>query len=248
MGRKKKQVIQEEELTVNPKEVVEETKVEELEVKEEETSKVATKSSFTYTGKVTVTIKKGDKPYFTKTYKNSGRWPLFKFFDYCLRGEFTVAEGLRPKFVDLFYLVNEGGVVPYITDEPLTPPPYHTLNQFYTNGDMTRVSLTSYPYLTTPAMKEQDNTNTAGIGYNSITYKFNIPFTQLAATDNGINLICLYGKNNQGIYDNPSCFFFIDDGNGNLGNLVADLIQPDMKLSDFSLYLEWELCVGNNNQ
>lgn len=221
MGRKKKQV---EEVI----EIPQEEKVEEI----LETSK--TKSSLTYTGKIKVTLKKGDKVYTTKTFKNAGRWPLFRFFDHCLRGEYNFAEQYRPKFIDLFYIEN-AGIVPSIGDGQADT----TLYYFYNDNRMDRISLTSYPYLTTPAITYINNVPEAGIGSCSVTYKFNIPFTQLATTDEtGINLICLYGKANQGIYYSPSCFFFVTDEYGNLGNLLEGLVEPGMKLSDYSLFIE----------
>ena len=236
MGRKKQDVIIEEELNKEADSSKEESALE---------STIRTTSSFTYTGKVKVSIKKGDKVYSTKTYKNAGRWPLFKFFDYALRGEYTQADFYRPKVVNLFYLDN-AGVIPTINDSDNNPdvgsrvPPYHTLFDFYEHDLMKKVSIIGYPYLTTPAVTEKDNTETAGIGFHSVTYKFNIPFTQIGDVSNGINTICLYGKINQTDLANPSCFFFVEDPDhpGYFGNLLEDLIEEGMKLSDFSLLLE----------
>ena len=161
---------------------------------------------------------------------------------------------LNTKYVDLFYLEN-AGVIPTISDVDNNTPsslrvaPYHTLYDFDSAGLLQRVSLLSYPYLTTPAVSEKDNRADAGIGSHSVTYKFNIPFTQIGDVNNGINTICLYSNYNKGDLGNPSCFFFIDDGTGTntFGNLIEGLIKEGMTLSEFNLFLEWEIAVGNTN-
>ena len=121
MGRKKK-------ITEEPKKEV----------------KVDTSSnSFSYTGKINVSLKKGNKTCFTKQFKNKGRWPLFYFFNMCLRGDYKTADFYRPKFINAFgddTLI--GYPEPTITDDISLN---EGMKKYFNKEATTMVS--SYPYI-----------------------------------------------------------------------------------------------------
>ena len=63
-------------------------------------AEVSNKQSFSYEGSVKMQIQRNGKIVSTKTFKNSGRMPLFKFLCNCLAGVYS--EQSRPVKLKLF--------------------------------------------------------------------------------------------------------------------------------------------------
>lgn len=205
-------------------------------------------SSFEYAGKINVTLKKGNKTYFTKQFKNKGRWPLFYFLNMCLKGDYSKASLYRPKYIDAFGNTSwENQVPPNITDDDLTDV---TIDKYFKTEN--RVTVTSYPYLSVPDAKAELKSGSTylNIGTSNITYKFNIPFTQIIS-DKPINAFALYalpaqGNGREALSDvsNPCAFFFIINDQGKVVNLIEEL-DGSFVSDDYNLYIEWTLSVSN---
>lgn len=227
MGRKKK--VQEE--PTQPKEIKVETPV----------------NSVSYTGVISVSLQKGKKTYFTKQYRNKGRWPLFYFLNCCLRGDYGVADLYRPKYINAFGDASwEDKDEPNITDEEGS---IVSIDQYFTEAY--RKTVSSYPYLSLPDIEtEIEDKN---IGSSMITYKFNIPFSQISNIHH-INAFALYAEpvrtgtsgTARNAIDNPCAFFFIlDEETHKVIDLMKGLDDQDLG-DEYNLYIQWTLSISNS--
>jgi len=210
-----------------------------------EVEPVISADAFSYSGKINVSLQKNGKTYFTKTYKNSGRWPLFYFLNICLRGDYEQADIYRPRFIDLFGLETlTGQNVPTIIDPETNGAELHSVNKYSTYfNNSTRVSLMSYPYMSDPDISVV-NTSDIQIGSSKITYKFTIPFTQLNLNNANptINAFTLTWK--QGNFADANAFFFITDDQNKVVNLLAGLNGAALG-DEYNFYIEWTLKITN---
>ena len=202
-------------------------------------------NSFAYTGKINVSLKRGNKTCFSKQFKNKGRWPLFHFLNVCLSGNYSSADAFRPRYINAFGNQEWEGKVEPVIDDSGTPGTtmidYFNLN--------TKKTVSSIPYLSIPDVETiRENVQ---IGSSFIKYKFNIPFSQIVDKEH-INAFALYAApiNNSGDLnkiEQPCVFFFLKDENNNVINLLninpEDPIIPDSE--EYSIYIEWKLSVGN---
>ena len=225
MGRKKKSQVEE-----PKKEIKVETPV----------------NSVSYTGVINVSLQKGKKTYFNKTFRNKGRWPLFYFLNMCLRGDYGNAELYRPKYINVFGNEDwEGKEEPKIQDDDTSA----LITNYFT--ETCRKTESSYPYFTLPDISVKPETN---IGTSSITYKFNIPFTQMSDVHH-INAFALYAEpvkastgdtTARSDISNPCAFFFVlDEKTRKVINLLQDV--TDQELGDeYNLYIQWTLSISNS--
>lgn len=217
-------------------------------VQPKEAEPIISSDAFSYSGKINVSLQKNGKNYFTKTYKNSGRWPLFYFLNICLRGDYEQADIYRPRFIDLFGLETlTGQNVPTIIDPEENSVELHSSNKYSTYfNDNTRVSLMSYPYMSDPdvsVVNPASNPNIQ-IGSSKVTYKFTIPFTQLNLNISNptINAFTLTWK--QGNIQDANAFFFVLDENNKIANLLEGLNGTQLG-DEYNFYIEWTLKITN---
>lgn len=233
MGRKKKSQVEE-----PKKEIKVETPV----------------NSVSYTGVINVSLQKGKKTYFNKTFRNKGRWPLFYFLNMCLRGDYGNAEMYRPKYINAFGNEDwEGEPEPDISDENTSI----RMSQYF--SERSRITVSSYPYMSLPDVEKEivrrqsDTNEPLNIGSSTITYKFNIPFTQITDIHH-VNAFALYaapvksqaaGTTAIDDIENPCAFFFILDEDRNVINLMDGLEEADLG-DEYNLYIEWTLSISNS--
>lgn len=200
-----------------------------------------------YKGEIKVTVKKGNKVLSSQKYKNAGRWPLFYFLNNALKGDYSLAENWRPKFILLFQAAPEGDDIPIITTEGAT---WDSQIQKYANYEH-KSSFTPVPYSEDPVVYK---TESLGIGSGYIIYKFIIPFTHIDIKKD-TNLIGIYSKeavNSGNInYGEPSMYFFIPKGttppdNTKLGNIVQ--LDDNEKDTEYNLFIEWKLTISNETK
>ena len=193
-----------------------------------------------YTGTVNVKILKKDQVYSSRTFKNSGRWPLFYFLAGCLAGDYLTMETFRPKYIDLFNITKDGGTsVPEINSTT-------NLSDYFNTDE--RVSTNTYPYSSQPDISRKfDGANESegvGIGEASATFKFMIPFTQLQSEGGvikDIKAVCLYCDYNKSNFPNPSAFFFVVDPDDptTLTSLIENANEFNSAyINEYSLYIE----------
>ena len=207
----------------------------------------ASDTSFSYTGTINVSLKKGNKTYFTKRYKNKGRWPLFTFLNRCLRGDYNNAEAFRPKYINAFgndSWINQDP--PDITDENTTEG--HNIGDYFKEDY--RVTVSSYPYLSLPDVWDNPYNPTLNIGESSVTYKFDIPFSQILS-DKPVCAFALYAapvtasgdQSHLTDINNPCAYFFILDEHGKVTDMLKDVRES--YTDEYNLYIEWTLSISN---
>ncbi len=205
--------------------------------------------SLSYTGKINVSLKKGKKVYFKKQFKNKGRWPLFFFITQCLRGDYTSADTFRPKYINVFGNPEwKGQPEPQITDDDSS---LVMLDDYFKRDN--NLSVISYPIM---ALPDVDLITEDNIGLSKITYKFNVPFSQLKERTN-INAFALYAKQvkitsldktDLSCVNNPCAFFFIVDDQGRILDLMDGLAEQNIEQhigDEYNLYIEWTLAISN---
>lgn len=235
MGRKKKVVEKPQEVTIS-----------------------SPSNSFGYSGKINVSLKKGNRTYFKQEYKNHGRWPLFYFLNLCLAGNYNSADQYRPRFINVFdFNVNGENLldkpVPTIRDNASSDG--EKIGTYFNEENC--VTLISYPVMSRPEVEHDPNQ----IGTSSITFKFTIPFTQIALKDSHhIEGFALYADQPAGnagtlIDDtlltnikNPCVYFFLNDGGSEpkVKDLLANVGQANLG-DEYNLYVEWTLSISNQS-
>ena len=228
MGRKKKVVEEPQEVTIN-----------------------SPSTSFGYSGKINVSLRKGNRTYLKKEYKNHGRWPLFYFLNMCLAGNYTSADAYRPRFIHVFDFNLTGQPVPTIKDDSSSSA--EQIATYFKSQNC--VSLIAYPFMSAPDITYESNE----IGKSIVTYKFTIPFTQIALKESGhIEGFALYADQPRGGDDtqadlltsikNPCVYFFLNDGQAQpkVIDLLADVGQAALG-DEYNLYIEWTLSVSNQS-
>ena len=205
-------------------------------------------TSFAYKGEIHVSLQKNKKTYFTKTYKNHGRWPLFYFINMCLAQDYSSAESYRPKFINVFdFSLGDTAYPPTIEDG--SDDPNHQIANYFNSANC--ISMIAYPYNSQPDVKYEPEEN----GSSIITYKFTVPFTQInfksdpariegfalyaSPTDASVNPVEL------SCISNPCAYFFLTDSiSGKIVNLLKDL-NTDSLGDEYNLYIEWTLSIVN---
>lgn len=89
------------------------------------------------------------------------------------------------------------------------------------------------PYMDNP----KDEYTDSGIGSASVTYKFTVPFTQIA-TQKGVNILGLY-SNTYNDHEDVAAFIMVEDSEhpGYFGNILTPE-ELQMSLDDYNLYIE----------
>lgn len=203
-------------------------------------------NSVSYTGVINVSLQKGKKTYFNKQFRNKGRWPLFYFLNMCLRGDYGNAELYRPKYINAFGNENwENHPEPNISDTDTSVK----IKDYF--EEINRKTVSSYPYLSLPDIENNPQDN---IGSCLITYKFNIPFSQISDVHH-INAFALYAEpvkahtgdtTARSDINNPCAFFFIvDEETQNVINLMDGLTDEDLG-DEYNLYIQWSLSISNS--
>ena len=126
-------------------------------------------SRIEYNGKIKVLVKKKNKTIISKSFKNSGRYPLFSFIAQCLVGNYKDAEINRPYSIVLFSIqkgTSITGILNTIADDG-------NLN-FYAKND-NKLTYGEFPIRTLPNI----TVNRGGIGDAKVTYSFIIPFIHI---------------------------------------------------------------------
>ena len=197
-----------------------------------------------YKGDVKISVIKRNKTVSIKKFKNSGRYPLFQFIVECLAGNYKNADIHRPYSLALF-TIGSKDVQTKEEDLQLTKI-YSNIKEYgighYATAEK-RVTYGDVVIKTVPKVEVKSNV----IGNASITYTFNIPFSHIyTESDTGINLICLYDRENRRIYDNPSAFFFsVDENTQKVVNLVDSELLKDNSAVNYNLIIEWTLNISN---
>lgn len=173
-----------------------------------------------YSGKVTVKLQQGNRILSSRQSTNSGGESMFKFIAYCLAGDYSVAEELRPCKVMLFH-----------NDED-TPAGAKA-----TTGN---ASLCNFKYTENKSIPANTSTETAQW---STTYHFRIPYAWIRGNKN-INTVCLYGKNAQ-VPENTSlgdyaAWYQFTDGTGN--NWVP---IETANLDNTNIIIDWTVSIEN---
>lgn len=186
-------------------------------------------STFTYHGRVTLTIKDGNKIIKQIELVNHGAEPLFRFFSYCLAAKYSDAEPLRPFKIKLFYnpQFDQG------TEAEVAPEDYAPETVINDNV----VVSSPFIYLNKPA-----SVNQAGENWSTYLH-FVIPYAYI--TGNKVNQICLYGLSTSDT-DNEkySAVYYIQKLN-NKNKAVHDTIEVEQNKDTYSLIVEWQLAVSN---
>lgn len=159
----------------------------------------------------------------------------------CLRGDYKTADVYRPKYINAFGKDSWiGENEPLITDEPGVG---ESISSYFNSNYITTV--TSYPYLALPDIDVSGkNPNPKNIGSSQITYKFDIPFSQIDSTK-PINALALYAKpvrndtGELGQVANPCAYFFVLDKDKKIADMIEEVRQQGSSISDdYNLYVE----------
>ena len=73
--------------------------------------------SIGYSGRIKLALRSGRTVILTKTYNNNGFSPLFEFLSYCLAGQYSAANEIRPSRIMLWYSSEEPTVYEVINSE-----------------------------------------------------------------------------------------------------------------------------------
>lgn len=178
-----------------------------------------------YKGDVKITIRKGDVGIYSKTYHNAGRIPMFKFIAWCLCGEYASAQGLRPKFVQLFNRTSVTTGTPVSSDVTWDNDMQYMSNKVIYNG--------------TPLPETDEDNNKA-----SASFSFTVPFSQV--TSGRINVFALFSQENYGSTSNPSAYFLLTKMED--GEEVWDELLPNINIdnsNDYNIYIQWVITISN---
>lgn len=180
-------------------------------------------SKISYSGKVTVTIRRGNTPIATKVFKNSGNKPLFKFFCQCLAGNYKEGEIFRPTKIKLFY--NSTADINEAKKRPME-------NITAKSGFMTQ---TSNPVVDASADGASCST----------TFHFLIPNAYIYNTEgNQINQICLYNTRAVNDVSTEDCLAYFLMSNEDNDEWAT--ITPSG--NDFNLIVDWEMILQNGGK
>lgn len=218
--------------------------------KKESLENVSSKvNSIGYQGHIKVSVLKKDKLISTRKFNNSGRYPLFQFITDCLAGNYKNAEIHRPYCLALFTI---GGETDNLESDSLK---WSEIKDNIKTSDnkigyyaqsKNKVTYGDLFLKTVPKVEVKSGI----IGNASITYTFNIPFSHIyTESKTGINLVCLYDRENRRNYDNPSAFFFVmnDDGT-RVTSLVDTELLTDNSAVNYNLIIEWTLDISNKEE
>ena len=219
------------------------------------TSITCPSDSFVYTGKIKVSLMRGNKKCFTKEYTNHGRWPLFYFVNLCLRGDYDTADAMRPRFINIFDFASDENY-PLVTGVNVPPiivdggPAAQQIGTYFKSAN--KVTLLAYPCMSLP-----DVSYTAGeVGTSSVVFKFTVPFTQIALKPSqSIQGFALYPVQTTAATDptlfdnvsNPLVYFFLTDSDGKIANLLDGLGGTISLGDEYNIYIEWSLSITNQN-
>ena len=184
-------------------------------------AEVSNKQSFSYEGSVKMQIQRNGKTISTKTFKNSGRMPLFKFLCNCLAGVYS--EQSRPVKLKLFNYTGTRQPQLFEWDSEEIWQELEVASPFVN-------------YTSSPVVKED-----AENGNYSATYHFKINDTYISG--NRVNVIAIYGSNavDQKL---EACAYFV------LKNEAGAWEPIDFSASrgNFSVIFEWTMKISNKSQ
>ena len=176
-------------------------------------------TNVSYSGKVTLKIKRGNKVLTSKTFHNSGTNKLFKFIADALAGNFNV--DLRPTQIKLFGLQSDPD------DLPATP-------KFTKNCSISTYIIASPAVATAPV---------ASGGY-AITYHFSIPSSYI--TGDKIYKMALYPRKVSNIEtDMCAKFLFIKPDETNDTSFVWYPQELAVNIDNYMLLVDWEMKIDN---
>ena len=153
-----------------------------------------------YNGTLTVYVKNGKTTIQKRTYTNHGTSNLFKFFCYCLAGEYNAAKAYQPAKIKLFnerqYYETEGGIAPDFKSITVENP----------GSNLVSTNKTAKPI---KAEKAELSTEVTDFNGYSLTLHYLIPFSYL--TTDKINQACLYSALPDGDGDFLAYYLFTDE-------------------------------------
>lgn len=176
-----------------------------------------TGSSVEYSGKVTVTLKKGSRTLNKRTFNNSGTDKLFKFFSLCLAGRYREAEELRPSKIMLF---KSDGDLQTTKVNPTAST--SRVSEFISNTGNPTVHVSS----------GDDKTC-------STTFHFLVPNAYIHSDAKKINQIRIYAAKDTNENKDYLAYFLLTDED----NTAWESIDPSG--TDVNLILDWEMIVMN---
>lgn len=181
------------------------------------------KSSFNYTGKVTVTLEKKNKDISKKVLFNTGTANLFKFIAICLAGNYNSASSLRPIYLNI-----------YSKTAPYTP-------NFSDKKNLTKI------IANTAADISELIEDGEIVGY-STTMKFRFPLVQLNTAElnewpDNFNLLSLFASGSED--EEPSAYLFVKDDNNQPSSIIPEAYRQEITssadLDDYILNVQWEM-------
>lgn len=187
-----------------------------------EIKKVEGSQNIGYSGKVTVSILRNNKPISSKTYCNTGRAPLFKFLCSCLAG--TYRDSTKPCKIKLFNYTGTSA-----------PSAFN-----WETADFASYMEQISPYITfdaAPVVKgiNADN-DTTTIDKYQVTYHFRIPDAYLVKGQ--VNVIALY-SNDANSQQEAVAYYKLAENN------TWTPIDFTNATGNFSLVIDWTLVLKN---
>jgi hypothetical protein len=170
-----------------------------------------------YEGKVTLTLKSGNRVLKTQTYKNNGTANLFKFLGYCLIGSSSDVKHLLPTKIALLHNQSQGGI------SSANPNNVELRSGF--------VGLAHPPSIVS-------SSNSAEV---KVTYSFEVGRNTI---NGNFNQVALYGDGcTHPVTDMPNCaaYYYLSDSSQN----VFESEDIALWSATTVLLIDWELSLSN---
>lgn len=187
-----------------------------------------------YSGKVKVSIKRGNRTIITKQYHNSGLPNLFRFLALALSGNY--ADQIKPCKLKLF------GLKTGFIDSENPPATFTWTTNFSATGSNILEDLSPFISYDTVPLVEQKINNNKDLSYFDVTFHFRIPSTLIGGEK--IYAVGLFPNNIiNGNEINAAAYYLFTKTENN--NQSWDPIIPDTNSGDFNLVIDWTLSLKN---
>lgn len=196
-------------------------------------------TSISYSGDITLTTYIGKTAISKKQYHNKGALALYRFLANCLSGNFPAAYQLRPFQIKLLSYTGDKNPNEFKIDQALMEGSIQSVTNF--------INLAS-----APEIKYVYSDTTCGC---SVTFSFIFPYDRLSSTENGANVVAIYGPGIQDTAIGDFCAYYlltsqvvnIAEGSDTETVLTWDPIikKADEEETNKVLAVEWTMNLNN---
>lgn len=204
-------------------------------------------TSLSYRGDVKIATYIGKHLLSTKTYRNKGTLPLFRFLANCLAGNFPAAYTLRPYKIKLLKIPtsDDAGAKEVSPDELNTAP--NLLTELLASANSAEVECTDFINMAAaPEVIVQDNN---GSYTCKVSFSFVFPLSRLRR--NGANMVAIYGPGISSFREYSAYYLltqqaYDEDGKSFLDWDPVERPEDEDELNKI-FAVEWTMTLSNSN-